>query len=109
MMAQRREAPAASVLEIVWRQRGIVMAVLGLCAVVGLAYLLVATPLYTCFARLYVTRTSPRLLPNVPDRAPEGGEDNFLFTQREIITSTPVLAMTLGTPGIRDLRTFEGQ
>jgi capsular exopolysaccharide synthesis family protein len=101
-------ATADSLLEIVWRQRRVFMAVVGIFFVLGLLYLLFATPIYTSAARLYVQRGGLNLLGDQRDRA-LSENDNFLYTQSEVISSTPVLALTLNTPGLRDYKTFEGQ
>ena len=57
-------------------------------------------------ARLFVQQPPTKV--NEESR-PAQENENFLYTQREVITSTPVVAMTLGTPGIRDLKTFAGE
>jgi capsular exopolysaccharide synthesis family protein len=92
------------------RQRVVIGATIVICAMIALAYLLFATPLYATTARLQVHRSGPTLLPTANPRANDDGDpDNFLYTQKEILTSTPVLAIALGTPGVRDMKTFEGQ
>ena len=69
-------------------------------------YLLFATRYYTGSAKLFVQQSGPNVLGEVQRNA----QDNqaFLFTQREMMSSTPVVAMALGTPGIRELKTFDG-
>lgn len=101
------EQPNDSILEIVWRQRGVVAAVTALCLILSVLYLLIATRYYSGTAKLYVRQVSPRVLNE--DAKQEQDPEKFLSTQREVLSSTPVIAMTLGTPGIRDLKTFAGE
>ena len=100
--------PADSIVEIVWRQKNVVGIVIGACLVLALLYLLIATRYYSGSASLIVQQTSPPVLGDGTARAQQETEP-FLYMQREVLSSTPVIAMTLGTPGIRDLKTFEGQ
>jgi capsular exopolysaccharide synthesis family protein len=104
---QQLAQPNDSILEIVWRQRNVVGVVAAACLVLAVMYLLVATRYYSGYARLFVQQAGTPVL-NEQSR-PQQESENFLFTQKEIITSTPVVAMTLGTPGIRELKTFAGE
>ncbi|MEO6435735.1 MAG: polysaccharide biosynthesis tyrosine autokinase [Tepidisphaeraceae bacterium] len=96
-----------SILEIVWRQRAVLGVTTGICVVAALLYLLIATRYYSGYAKLFVQQSGPQIMGeparNVQDR------DAFHFTQREVMTSTPVIAMVLGTPGVRELKTFADQ
>ena len=96
-----------SILEIILRQRAVVGWSVVACAVLAVAYLLIATRYYSGTATLYVQQVGPQIMNEAPK--PQQSADAFLFTQREVMASTPVVAMTLGKPGIRDLRTFEGK
>jgi capsular exopolysaccharide synthesis family protein len=96
-----------SILEIILRQRWVVGCSIGVCAVLAIVYLLIATRYYSGTAKLYVQQVGPRILNEEPKA--QQAADAFLFTQREVMSSTPVVAMTLGKPGIRDLKTFDGK
>ncbi len=100
--------PNDSILEIIWRQRNVVGIAVGVCLFLAVFYLLIATRYYSGYAQLYVRQSAPSINPTEP-APPQQDNDTFLFTQRSVIASTPVVAMTLGTPGIRDLKTFDGQ
>lgn len=105
--ARGSEPANDSILEIVWRQRAIVgIAAFG-CLLLASVYLLVATRYYSGYARLYVQQVGPQIMGE--HQQATQAPDTFLFTQREVISSTPVVAMTLGAPGIRDLKTFSGE
>jgi capsular exopolysaccharide synthesis family protein len=78
-------------------------------ALLGLAgawfYLRTATPLYKSYSKIYIEPTGPRLF---AENHQPVQRINFLFTQCSIIKNAPVLNLVAETPGIRELRTFEG-
>ncbi|MDB5326382.1 MAG: exopolysaccharide biosynthesis protein, partial [Phycisphaerales bacterium] len=94
-----------SLLEIVWRRRQVVLVTTVAALLMGLIYCVIASPRYTATSRLFVepAGADAKAGRDSSDRAA------FLFTQREVVSSTPVLAMALGQPGILELKTFEGQ
>lgn len=109
-LAPLRPAPEPaddSILEIIFRQRALVGWSVAVCVLLAIAYLLVATRYYSGTASLHVQQVGPRIL-NEEQGRPQQESDAFLFTQREVMASTPVVAMTLGKPGIRELKTFDG-
>jgi capsular exopolysaccharide synthesis family protein len=95
-------------LETVWRQRALLAVSIGVALLGGVLYLLVATRYYSAYAKLFVRQSGPAIM---REQSPRNLQDDttFLFTQREMINSTPVIAMVLGRPGIRELRTFDGE
>lgn len=97
-----------SILEIVWRQRSAVGVTVAVCVVLAILYLLIATRYYSGYASLYVQQASSNGL-NAQEVRPSQDPETFIFAQREVISSTPVIAMALATPGIRDLKTFDGE
>jgi capsular exopolysaccharide synthesis family protein len=96
-----------SILEIVWRQRGVVGIATAVALALAVLYLLVATRYYSGYAKLYVRQVGPQVLNE--DQHQWQDSDAFLYTQREVMSSTPVVAMALGAPGIRELKTFDAQ
>jgi capsular exopolysaccharide synthesis family protein len=105
--AGRHEPANDSIIEIVWRQRAVVGITTGICLILAVLYLFVATRYYTGYAKLYVQQMGPQL-PGLEQHLLHDNE-TFLFTQREVVASTPVIAMALGTPGIRESKTFSGE
>jgi polysaccharide biosynthesis transport protein len=103
----RNEPANDSIIEIVWRQRTVVAITAGISLVLAVLYLLISTRYYTGYSKLFVQQAGAGI-PGMEAHAAQDPEA-FLYTQREIVQSTPVVAMTLGAPGIRDLRTFAGQ
>jgi capsular exopolysaccharide synthesis family protein len=105
----RQQAANDSILEIVWRQRSVVGIAVGACLILSLLYLLVATRYYSGYASLYVQQVSSHITGNAQEVRPMQDPEAFLYTQREVIASTPVVAIALNTPGLKELKTFEGE
>jgi uncharacterized protein involved in exopolysaccharide biosynthesis len=92
-------------LEILWRQKGLILATVFVAGIAGALYLLLATPTYRSKARLYVRTVGPNVMAS--DGAggvqPAPVKSN-LYTQVEVIRSTEILS--LAAPGFRKLQTF---
>ena len=96
------EAPLAFI-----RHRwAVILGVMILAAVAALIYLSTATPRYTSTASLYVQPIASRSAGNDKSMLPPVSS-NFLNTQREIITSVPILAMATQKSEISSLKTFD--
>jgi succinoglycan biosynthesis transport protein ExoP len=79
------------------------------CLLVGVAYLLSTPATYTSTARLYVEQYGPRILSENDPGAPGMTQSkNYLYTQRELLKSTPILAAALDKPGMRNLGFLSG-
>lgn len=100
------EGAEAALLPIIWRQRQVVAAATGTCLVLCFLYLLVATPVYTVVARLRVHQATPAIMS--AERQDPERSDNYLFTESEMLRSTPILALALGQPGTDEFKTFQG-
>jgi len=90
-----------TVWTVLWRNRWVLAGGLAVCVAAGVVYLLAAERLYTGVSRLYVEPSGPRIIADV-----EGlmtGSKNYLYTQAELLRSTPVLAAALAMPGMADL------
>ena len=53
------EGAAEALLPTIWRQRWVVVLTTAACLILCLAYLFVATPVYSITARLYVHKAAP--------------------------------------------------
>src|SRR5688572_23133011 len=98
-------SPHDALLQILWRQKWLIL----LCTVFGVlgaaAYVMVATPKYLGFARLYVQASAPSVSgEGGASLTPEDLKTN-VYTQRELILSTANLARTLSADGIMELPT----
>ncbi len=67
-------------------------------------YLTNATPKYQAWAKIYIEPSGPRVLTETVNQSQR---INYLFTQCEVLKSTPVLTLLTETPGFTSLRTFE--
>ncbi|MCK4851201.1 MAG: hypothetical protein KAT11_07615, partial [Phycisphaerae bacterium] len=98
------EVPQRGLLQVIWERRWIVILAAFACLAAGMLYLLKATPIYTSTSRLVVEQRGPTII-----SASEGimtRSKNYLYTQREIIKSEPILAAVLEQPGVRRMKTF---
>ena len=97
-----------SLFEIIWRRRLVVAVCTAVAVAVSVVWIILATRTYTATASLYVEPGGQGLLSNKVDR--ESSDNSaFLFTQQEVVASTPVVAAALSKPGMLDLKTFAGQ
>ena len=97
--------PSFAVLRrIVWQQRVLIAVMMVFCLLVALAYLQQATPLYRGTVRFTVEPAGLRET-NASSQVPQLG--NFLRTQSERVTSRAILALALGNPELKDLKTFD--
>ncbi|MGB7161546.1 MAG: polysaccharide biosynthesis tyrosine autokinase [Tepidisphaeraceae bacterium] len=99
------EGSEEPLLPMIWRQRWVVVITTAACLLLCGFYLLVATPVYGIAARLDVHKSAPAIM---SDRQETESSDNYLYTQCEMLRSTPILALALGAPGMEQLKTFDG-
>jgi len=98
--------PEEALLPTIWRQRWVVLVTTVAFLVIGYLYLQVATPTYGIQARLEVSKAMPAI---ISERQQEpAADDSYLFTQSEMLRSTPILALALGKPEMETFKTFEG-
>jgi capsular exopolysaccharide synthesis family protein len=86
-------------LKVLWRQRVLIVACLALALLATGVYLYLATPMYRSTARLYVKPAGGSSAQAAPGAANP-------YHEAEVLTTTPVLAATLGDPSIQELPTF---
>jgi len=98
------EMPQRGLLQVFWDRRWIVALATALGLAGGFLYLKEATPLYTSTASLYVEQTGPRIITEYEGIMTQS--KNYLFTQAELMKSTPILAAALEQPGMGGLKTF---
>ncbi len=94
----------AGLLEMVLRHRWLIICTITASLIAAYFYLLTATPIYTSSARLYVEQSGPKIISEY-----EGfmtGSKNYLYTQKELIKSTPLIAGVVKNPQIRRFKTF---
>lgn len=82
----RRET---NLLQLAWQSRWLILLCMMIGAGVAWVVLQRVTPLYTSVSRIYVDRSVPQILNNEMQL---GQAASYLYTQAELIRSTPVLA-----------------
>ena len=111
--SSRMEMPPAaglmseSLVQIIWRSRWIVL--LATVAAIGAAFVYItkATPIYTSTSRVYVEQSGPKIITEMEEGFMTRSK-NYLYTQAELLKSTPILAAVLDVPGVRQMKTFAG-
>lgn len=108
---QVREMPAdhpvsPGILVETLRRHPLMILFTGMLALVGAYFLLErVTPLYTSTARIYVEQEIPKVIHD-SERGVMTKQDNYLFTQAEVLRSTPVLTNAVGSLDTQQMQTF---
>ncbi len=98
------EVQRPGLLQVIWGRKWAAIATVALCLAGGFAYLVKATPIFTSTSRLYVEQSGPKIISEAEGVMTQS--KNYLYTQCELLTSTPILASALEKPGIRRMKTF---
>jgi len=93
-----------NLLEVAWRNRWIVAASTMACIGVAFAHLQTTIPLYTSTSRIYVEKTGPQIFEGQLETRQS---DSYLYTQLELLRSTPVCTAAAEAAANRQLKTFE--
>jgi len=96
-----------NVFEIIWRRRWTILLTIVLAIAAGILYLRQATPLFQSTSRVYVEQSTPRIF----DDSEEGllsRSTNYLYTQAELLASTPILTDAIRTGRLEELKSFQG-
>lgn len=100
---ERSEPPIARIL---WQRRRMIGKVVLASFGVALMYLLVAPRSYTSTAKVNIdTGRNPGI---ITDSSQFERSDNYLKTQCQVMTSTPILALALAQDGVGSLETLRG-
>ena len=91
-------------LQIIWRSRWIVLLTTAMALGGGLIYVTTATPLYTSTSRIYVQQSGPKILTEAEGLMTQS--KNYLYTQAELLKSTPILSDAIEKDGIKQLKIF---
>lgn len=92
-------------LKVLWRHRWIAAGTFVFCVAATVLYLVRATPVYTSSSRLTVEQSGPMII--------AGGEKiltqskGYLFTQAELLRSTPILTGAMSSLEGSELATFD--
>ena len=88
-----------------WQSRWILLLSIALALAAGFLYLSKSTPIYTSTSKVYVEQTGPKIMTGTEEGVMTRST-NYLYTQTELLRSTPILAAALDTAGIGQLKAF---
>jgi capsular exopolysaccharide synthesis family protein len=103
-LPQSDSLPQDALLQIAFRNRWIILSSTIFFLAVGLLYLSKATPIYTSTSRIYVEQTGPKIINEYEGVMTQS--KNYLYTQAELIKSSPIVADAVDNAGIKQFRTF---
>ena len=92
------------ILQIALRHRWIILLTVISFLFAAFLYLLKATPIYTSMSSLYVEQSGPKIISEYEGVMTQS--KNYLYTQAELIKSTPIIAKVVDDAQIRRFRTF---
>lgn len=95
---------SASLFEIAWRRRWVIAAVTVAALAAAFLYVMKATPIFTSTSRLYVEQVGPQIMNEREGVVTQS--KNYLYTQAEILGSTPILTEVTANPAVRKMKTF---
>ncbi len=93
-----------SLFEVIWRHRWVVLICVIAALAAGFIYILNATPIFTSTSRIYVEQSGPKIIEDSQGIMTQS--KNYLYTQAELLKSTPIVAAAMDQTGIRQLRSF---
>jgi len=91
-------------VQIIWRNRWIVLLTTVIALGIGLTYITVATPVYTSTSRIYVQQSGPKILSEAEGVMTQS--KNYLYTEAELLKSTPIISSALERADIKHLKVF---
>ncbi len=94
-----------NILGLLWRNRWSSLLCVVVSLLLGMAYITLSTPQYTSTSSLYVEQSGPRVLGESEGVMTQS--KNYLYTQAELLKSTPILSAALDRDGIRQMRIFD--
>lgn len=95
-----------NLIQVIWRQRLIVLFSVIVTVGGAIVYLSQATPVYTSTSRLYVERTGPEIITEQEGVMTQS--KNYLYTQKELLKSTPILSSIVDDPSVNQMKMLNG-
>jgi capsular exopolysaccharide synthesis family protein len=92
---------------ILHRRRWSIIIVTVLFVAAAIIYLIKAEPIYTSTSRLYVEQTGPKLITEYEGVMTQS--KNYLYTQSEVIKSTPIISEVVQKADIKNMKTLEAK
>ena len=101
---QEEKMPQESLLNIILWHRWTIFITTIIFLFVAVIFLVKATPIYTSGSRIYVEQTGPKIISDYEGVMTRS--NNYLYTQGELIKSTPIISVVANNNHIKQLRTF---
>jgi capsular exopolysaccharide synthesis family protein len=95
-----------NLFHILWRHSWIIIITVILAIIGGLIYIAQATPIFVSTSRIYVEQSGPKIIQDM-EKGVFTGSKNYLYTQAELITATPILSDATKKCEAHKLHTFE--
>ncbi len=89
------------VLQILWRRQLILFLCVIVCLVTAVVYITQATPVYASQSRIYIDNNTSAFVQSLMMTTGQGG--NYLSTQCDVITSSPIVNAAVGTLPLQTL------
>ncbi len=105
LVSQTYDSLQDGLLNVLLRHRWAILGVTILSILIAFVYIMKATPIYTSSSRLFVEQNGPRIISEYEALMTQS--NNYLYTQGELIKSTPIIASVVDNPKIQRLRTFD--
>jgi capsular exopolysaccharide synthesis family protein len=93
-----------NLIQVVWRNRWIILLTTIASLLIAFIYVIKATPIYSSTSRIYVEQSGPKILTEAEGVMTQS--KNYLYTQAELLRSTPILSAALEKPGVKQMRIF---
>jgi capsular exopolysaccharide synthesis family protein len=94
-----------SLIQVMWRGRWLVLLTTVIAVAGAIVYLVKATPIYTSTSRIYVEQSGPKIFTETEEGVMTQSK-NYLYTQAELLKSTPIVTAALEAPNLRQMKTF---
>jgi len=94
-----------NLFQVIWRGRWFLLFATILALAIAFVYLLRATPIFTSTSRIYVEQSGPKIITEMEEGFMTRSK-NYLYTQAELLKSTPILAAVLEIPIVSQMNTF---
>lgn len=95
-----------SLISGLWRSRWTLLISIIISLLAAIVYITKATPIYSSTSRIYVEQSGPKIITEMEEGVMTQSK-NYLYTQAELLKSTPILSAVLDVAGIRQMRTFD--
>ena len=94
-----------SLIHILWSERWLILISVFSCLLIAFIYITKVTPVYTSTSRVYVEQSGPKIIAEMEEGVMTQSK-NYLYTQAELLKSTPIISEALNNIRIRQMRTF---